>query len=567
MQAQRFTNFLLLLKSLDVDDRAIGSPQCQCLAKYLSELQAKSYVLEDEYTDAGYLVDYGGYYARSHESPHRLTRRLHFFELPARKVQSAWRSAIRTGDPDQVHQLALNEKYLGFIVLKPLRRTVIGRTCLKNYKPIDESTGRRRYYPITRPYSVLLYGLRLSLNTVAFQEQDAEVAACATTAIWYTLHALPKRLTTPQIPSPYEITNLAYNGNSFPAPGEILRKFPTKGLSLPQIEACLRSFNLDPLIIGLSPERQIDLLQEYCGTFVRAGNPIIILGELYVSDDEKKNYRPLGMHAITALGFATSQGFLEGHWSNRIERIFAHDDNLGPFSSFHISQVDRRTFEGYLRPGLHLEDPTGWKNGNGNSSSSEKESPPYRHLFNRSGLVNEGTEVFRRFVPLYLAVPIEPKIRLPYETLALFMEQILGLLLDPEDVDQNMPMSSAPTSHFIELHDITTLKTSVLRNKSLNKEIKESILSATLPKHIWFTGITRRGTDDNDDPLLSFLFDATALRQSGGLLSIVAFDARDHSSPTLNRIRKALSNRHLKNAVPASIEPIIRDLRENLGAG
>ena len=43
MEARRFTNFLEILASLDVDERAIASPQCQCLAKYLSELKARSY--------------------------------------------------------------------------------------------------------------------------------------------------------------------------------------------------------------------------------------------------------------------------------------------------------------------------------------------------------------------------------------------------------------------------------------------------------------------------------------------------------------------------------------------
>ena len=72
----------------------------------------------------------------------------------------------------------LSEAYLGFIVVKPLHTNPIGRTCLRTY---PESNNRK--YPVLQTYEVGLYGHSLSVTSLAFQEQDRVVAACATSAI------------------------------------------------------------------------------------------------------------------------------------------------------------------------------------------------------------------------------------------------------------------------------------------------------------------------------------------------------------------------------------------------
>jgi len=74
----------------------------------------------------------------------------------------------------------LDSNYLGFMVLKPLPQTIVGRTCFKTY-PDD---GNRRHFPTLHKYSSNLFGLPLTVNSLAYQEQDKVVAACATSALW-----------------------------------------------------------------------------------------------------------------------------------------------------------------------------------------------------------------------------------------------------------------------------------------------------------------------------------------------------------------------------------------------
>lgn len=130
----------------------------------------------------------------------------------------------------------LQSAYLGFMVIKPLPKTFIGKTCLKVMSDKVEFPARKRR--MWRTYDVDLFGIKLSVDSIAFQEQDKVVAACATTAIWSALHALRWR-SVRSIRSCSEITMSALNdgdgsSNSFPNTGlsseQILRSIDAEGL-------------------------------------------------------------------------------------------------------------------------------------------------------------------------------------------------------------------------------------------------------------------------------------------------------------------------------------------------
>ena len=69
----------------------------------------------------------------------------------------------------------LKASYRGFLIVRPLPRSIIGRTCLVNY----DKDGGRRHFPTGIPCEANLFGLPLSITTVPFQEQDTVTAACA----------------------------------------------------------------------------------------------------------------------------------------------------------------------------------------------------------------------------------------------------------------------------------------------------------------------------------------------------------------------------------------------------
>lgn len=147
------------------------------------------------------LEDFVGYYVRCFHAYRRTCTRLHFF---TRDFAAADFDALLSGGGAALSPGELQAHYLGFIVVKPLPQSMIGRTCLKTY-PDD---GGRRAYPIIRSYDANLFGIRLTVDTLAFQEQDTVAAACATSALWAAFHGTGS-VFHHSIPSPVEITKAA----------------------------------------------------------------------------------------------------------------------------------------------------------------------------------------------------------------------------------------------------------------------------------------------------------------------------------------------------------------------
>ena len=149
---------------------------------YFDALKAKTILIEENYIDHDFLEDYAGYYVRCFHKYERTCTRLHFFDqlFTSRQLKYTILGKCRT-----LTSKILQKSYLGFVVVKKLPQTIIGRTCLKTY----ESDNGRRVFPIIRNYPVGLFGQHLDVkSTLAFQEQDRAAAACATSALWTVFH-------------------------------------------------------------------------------------------------------------------------------------------------------------------------------------------------------------------------------------------------------------------------------------------------------------------------------------------------------------------------------------------
>ncbi len=97
------------------------------LAQYLQDLGAATIVVEIDYVDGDFLDDYASYYVRCFDGYRRFCRRLHFF----RQEIDADQFGQWLGDPSWVEPAPdLDAGYLGFIVVKPLGSSIIGRTDL-----------------------------------------------------------------------------------------------------------------------------------------------------------------------------------------------------------------------------------------------------------------------------------------------------------------------------------------------------------------------------------------------------------------------------------------------------
>src|SRR5262249_31934231 len=148
------------------------------------------------------------FYARSLRNYPNFCARLHFFSRTITK--ETWDqlfSPLVPADKRKVIAEDLQKHYLGFAVVKPLPGSPIGRTVIKTY-PLESPDGKVRAFDGVRRYNVHLAGYEFNVTGLAFQQQDQGVSACATTALWSSLHkvAHDERIT---IPTPSHITEAA----------------------------------------------------------------------------------------------------------------------------------------------------------------------------------------------------------------------------------------------------------------------------------------------------------------------------------------------------------------------
>lgn len=203
--------------------------QITYLFNYLTERGCSAILLEPKYIDREFLEDYSRYYVKRFGNDGYVCGRLHFF---SRSIDHKSLDLLLEGrDANGLTADELQKHYLGFMVVKPLSRTFVGKTCLQlaGDKGIGDGTKKK----ITKQYDVNLFGIKLHVDSIAFQEQDKVVAACATTAIWTALHALPWG-DVKHVPSCSEITINALNFVEGSNNG-----FPNKELTNKQIQRSL----------------------------------------------------------------------------------------------------------------------------------------------------------------------------------------------------------------------------------------------------------------------------------------------------------------------------------------
>jgi hypothetical protein len=475
----------LLVDSSEADSVFLANKQHKrFLEGYLATLGARTIVLEPEYIDRDYLRDYTGYYISCFHSYKRTTARLHFFE---KEFNQEVFERLLSGDQTLLNVNTLEDTYLGFVVVKPLPQTILGRTCLKTY-PADQG---RRHFPVLQEYSSSLGGIRLRVRSLAFQEQDSVAAACATSALWSCFQATGKQFHHP-IPSPTEITKAAVVSlptNDVPE----TRTFPNRGLSATQMANAINSVGLDPQIIGATNEH---LVKSTLYAYLKCNIPLIfgISLEEYDEGNALKPFKSMGRHAVATTGYSTGllntipygNGFKL--YASRIDKIYVHDDQLGPFARMGFTQVNVPVINNGAPTGAMQLVPvmsTEWRSPNG-----------------RPAVIA---------LPTIMVLPLYQKIRIPFEIIHDALLELDGML---EAVRAKFLPTAERPEWDIFLTTVSEFKNEVFKGAAgpYGKNAS-TVLKAQLPKYIWRV-IGRTKTN----PCCDLLFDATGIEQSSLLL-------------------------------------------------
>lgn len=440
-------------------------------------LKAKTMVVEFNYISKSYLNDYASYYSLCYKSYARETKRIHFFssEFSLRTFNSAIKNPKSTSNK-------IWKNYLGYIVAKPLPDAVIGPTLLKTYENLNDY---ERFY-CARKYHLNIFGKKLEIQSLAFQEQDTIVSACATTAIWSAFHKTVKLFQTP-VPTPSEITKSA--GNLYFNSG---RSFPNHGLDLYQIGKAIESNHLVSELRNNEEQlKNLYWLKSFIYSYLKMGIPVLLGIEI-----EK-----IGLHLITLTGYRepTRTPKLDGDiaiLASETEKFYAHDDQMGPFSKLEFS---------------------------GNSSFPILTAWPIKDDFdNRS-----------KARVMSIIVPVHPKIRISYEDV-LTKIKLANLLFKN--------IVSEPNSLYWDIYlDFSNeYKMSIRDSDSTPEGVKKKMLIGILPKHIW---VARAYV--NKQILLELIFDSTDIARGFYCLALNFYDVS--SAKEFSEILKLTNVRNFLN--------------------
>lgn len=446
------------LKSYLACDKPSAGRQLGYINKYLTDLGTKTIVVEGNYIDRDFLDDYANYYSRCFVPPERECMRLHFFSQ--RFVQSDFESIILGADDAE----KLISSYIGFIVVRPLPVTKIGKTCLKTY-PKEQD----RFYPTIQPYNVNLYGIKLTVESLAFQEQDKVAAACATSALWMLFHRTAT-IYKHKIPSPLEITRQATA--RLPLGDRI---FPSTGLRREQMAEAIRDVGLEPFPNHADPRLFPIMLYAY----LRGGTPAL----LHVIDRKDQQ-----RHVVLASGYALSgkkpvpfPGSNILYRATRMERLFVHDDQIGPFARFHIRDAVPATYQE-----------------NGRRTKRKLPRITARWRANNNKLV--GVD----FIAETILLALYHKIRIPFQTAAGYVNALDGPM---RPIARRFKVRCFEWD--VHLTTVNDLKEELRKDKFITKDQKSRLLFLEMPRFIW-----RAIAISDGAPVCYIFLDATGIEQS-----------------------------------------------------
>lgn len=237
----------------DVADEFISPFIESAVANLIDELREDLYcVIEYPYVDKVYRDSYYNYYASKHYTYQRDCIRVSLFD--GEVCHDDFLNAERHN--------ALNNKFLGYFVLRPTINALFGRSIISP-KAFEEN-GYKICSCIT---SSVVYGVKLEVEGFPHSSQDGETIKCAETTIWALMEYFGNKYPEykPALPAKIHkaIERFSYQ-----------RQLPSNGLTMDQISFALKEFGFGTSIYAEQPygEEIYDIIDSY----VESGIPIVV---------------------------------------------------------------------------------------------------------------------------------------------------------------------------------------------------------------------------------------------------------------------------------------------------
>ncbi len=464
------------------------------LNEYLPKMGVETILVEREYVDRDFLEDFAAYYVRCFAEYPRFCARLHFF---AAAFEDDDFQKMLDGSAEHAE---LQLGYRGFMVVKPLPETIVGRTCLATY---DE--GGRRSYPTIRACDAHLFGMDFPLKSLPFQEQDTAVARCATSALWSMFHATAD-LFRHAIPTPVSITRSATaHGNG--------RALPNHGLTGGEVAAAIKSCGLEPHAVNVVEQQ---MLQMTVYAYLRARIPLYL--SFYLVDVAVDPHEEMGRHAVAVTGYSLPPSSIPVAMDDglliralRLDKLYVHDDGVGPFAR------------------MEFGDEVDWVDAFGDPQTDRALSTSW------CGASAPGQVGTAKAVPITTIIPLYHKIRVQFDSV-LAVVGAFNAQLEQLRQGSGIPGLNGVIEWDIFLSQVSDFKRDI-RRQDLPSAYKRSLLAKTMPRFLW-----RAIGNVGDARVLELVFDATDLEQGSFVSRVVeylkqgAYVLRRHAPALLARL-------------------------------
>lgn len=240
---------------------------------HFDNLKASIWLLaENNYVDKVYRDSYYHYFSSKLNSYHRNCVKISLFDG---EVQ------LSDFSLDEKHA-ELQQKYRGFITLRPTVPHLVGRSIVSPMALIDNN-----FCCCTTKFHTTAYGQKFTVKGFPHSSQDSETITCAETTLWAMMEYFSNKYSDYKPVLPSKIIQVL---NSLSTE----RQLPSIGLNVQQMSYAIREFGFGTKIY--SRENYSTDFEALLSCYIESGLPLII------ALDNSKNSGTIG-HALLCIGY------------------------------------------------------------------------------------------------------------------------------------------------------------------------------------------------------------------------------------------------------------------------
>ena len=436
------------------------------LSSLLKKLSVLTIAIEQKYVDRTYRDSYYMHFSGKHGDYDRFCKRLFLFSGDVFKDERGKHFA-------DINVNKLQEKFVGIVVIRPLKEGKIGRTLISPYFAIEEKDVFLRY----AKYSATIYGIRLQINAFPFSMQDGETTTCAEITILNLMDYFSRKYPEYRNILPSEIAQITEKSG-------YERNLPTRGLGYSVITKVFSEIGFSPRLYTMNSIADMSQFKRLMHYYIESGLPVAV----GVKIDEKTR------HSIVGIGHGKIEHDKIGN------KIYAIYDTVTDNYVWIIDSADLCSHYVMMDDGRSPYEICEWK------------EPEERERLTSSGRnLLGGYEPDNLMVPLYKRMFLEAQDAYDICTSALASSKAGIQLVCPDLGKRNNPIVIR-----LFMCSSRNYKQRRITNFSFkNKEVRERYIKLCLPRFVWVCEVYSKQSYCEGKAIGEIVVDATASPHDG----------------------------------------------------